>query len=339
MKASARRWLSPLVPLYRGALGWREWRLRSGREAVRRLHFPVISVGNLSTGGSGKTPLTIALARALTERGLRIDVLSRGYGRQIGSPARVVPGGAVADFGDEPLLIARSAHVPVYVAAERYEAGILAEAEVARDWEGNDSASAHILDDGFQHRQLHRDVDIVLINRHDWHNRLLPAGNLREPREAVRRATVLAIPADEPGFEAELRAWGWEGPTWRLRRRMDVPSTEGAAVAFCGIAHPQQFFEGLEAAGQSLAARIAFPDHHPYTAQDLHLLVRTAQKAHASTLYTTEKDRVRVEPLAASFPDSLALRTVALTVEIEGATAASHWLTDRLSATPQHLAL
>jgi tetraacyldisaccharide 4'-kinase len=101
--------------------------LRSGFTPVRRLHWPVISIGNLSTGGSGKTPLAIALARALTARGLHIDVLSRGYGRRSALPACVDPDGAVADFGDEPLLIAQQAGVPVYVAAERYEAGLLAE--------------------------------------------------------------------------------------------------------------------------------------------------------------------------------------------------------------------
>ena len=124
---AARRMLLPLTPLYRFGLALREQRLRSGREPVRRLRFPVISIGNLSTGGAGKTPFAIALARALTEAGFGVDVLSRGFGRQASTPARVRPDGTAAEFGDEPLLIAREAGVPVYVANQRYEAGLLAE--------------------------------------------------------------------------------------------------------------------------------------------------------------------------------------------------------------------
>ncbi|MDR3737753.1 MAG: tetraacyldisaccharide 4'-kinase, partial [Terracidiphilus sp.] len=120
--------LFPLVPLYRFALALRELRLGTSLEPVRRLRFPVVSIGSLSAGGSGKTPLTIALAQTLTRRGLRVDVLSRGYGRQSKAAARVDHNGTAAEFGDEPLLIARAAGVPVYVAAQRYQAGLLAEA-------------------------------------------------------------------------------------------------------------------------------------------------------------------------------------------------------------------
>ncbi len=122
--------------------------------------------------------------------------------------------GTADEFGDEPLLIARETGVPVYVAGQRYEAGLLAEAERSAD----SRFGLHLLDDGFQHRQLHRDVDILLLDRRDWQDGLLPAGNLREPLKAVRRAAVIAIPADEPELEAELRAWGWDGPVWRLHR-------------------------------------------------------------------------------------------------------------------------
>ena len=125
--SAARRLLLPLVPLYRLALALREVRLGSRLEPVRRLRFPVVSIGSLSAGGSGKTPLTIALAQALTRRGLRVDVLSRGYGRRSEAALRVDPNGAAEDFGDEPLLIAREAGVPVYVAPQRYRAGLMAE--------------------------------------------------------------------------------------------------------------------------------------------------------------------------------------------------------------------
>ena len=148
--SSARRMLLPLTPLYRLALSLRELRLRSGLEPVRRLRFPVVSIGSLSAGGSGKTPLTIALAQALTRRGIRVDVLSRGYGRRSHAALRVNPKGAAEDFGDEPLLIARDSGVPVYVAAQRFEAGSMAEAALPEP----KVPFVHLLDDGFQHRPV-----------------------------------------------------------------------------------------------------------------------------------------------------------------------------------------
>ena len=287
----ARNLLVPLTPLYRAALGWREMRLRRGWELVRRLHFPVISVGNLSAGGAGKTPFTIALARSLAARGFAVDVLSRGYGRLAIGAARVDRDGSAEEFGDEPLLITRDTGVPVYVAGQRYDAGLVAEADT-----GNDKGRprVHILDDGFQHRQLYRDVDIVLLNREDWEGRLLPAGNLREDLRAAQRAHILVIPHTDTDLERELRAWGWQGPVWRVERRMDVPAVEGPVVAFCGIARPEQFFAGLEAGGLRLAAQVTFRDHHRYTLGDLDRLRAAARAAGATAFVTTPKDEVRL---------------------------------------------
>ncbi len=319
---ASRRWLLPLTPLYRLGLAFREMRLRLGWEPVRRLHSPVVSIGNLSTGGAGKTPLAIAVARAFTARGFAVDVLSRGYGRQTKGAARVRPDGTAEEFGDEPLLIARQAGVPVYVSRERYEAGLVAEADspVAAK-EGNPS-SVYLLDDGFQHRQLHRDVDILLLNRADWHDRLLPAGNLREPLHAALRASIVAIPADEPELETELRSLGWQGPVWRLQRHMEVPALDGPVAAFCGIARPDQFFAGLQAAGLHLATRTAFPDHHCYVQHDLDCVLDAARTIKASAIITTEKDRVRLGKLAAAFPQSTPLKTASLSVSIDDETAA-----------------
>ena len=365
---SARRLLVPLIPLYRLALASRELRLRSGLAPVRRLRFPVVSIGNLSTGGAGKTPLAVALAKALTRRGLRVDVLSRGYGRQSQLATRVNPGGTAEDFGDEPLLIARETGVPVYVAAERYKAGLLAEADAVLV--GNDPDSppmpgapsmlgapslrvfgarvgdlksqqplvqeedhpliVHLLDDGFQHRQLARDVDILLLNRDDWQDWLLPAGNLREPLGAARRASIIVVPADDPKLEGDLRAGGWQGPVWRLRRTMKIPTVNGPIAAFCGIARPEQFFAGLEAAGLKLTFRQAFPDHHRYTALDLERLVAAARDANATALITTEKDLVRLGALSSTLPESMRLSAVHLRIEIENQDAAIDWLVDRL---------
>ena len=330
---SPRKLLLPLVPAYRLALLLRELRLGTWLEPVRRLRFPVVSIGNLSTGGAGKTPLTIALTKALERRGLRVDVLSRGYGRRNQRPARADPDGTAQEFGDEPLLIARQTGVPVYVAGQRFGAGLLAEAEAPAGVSSVNLPAVHLLDDGFQHRQLYRDVDILLLDGRDWLKEgLLPAGNLREPVEAARRAAVIAIPAPDgaPELEAALRAWGWEGPVWRLRRKMEIPDLSGRVAAFCGIARPEQFFAGLEAAGLHIAAQFAFPDHHRCTPADLELLITAARKTGAAAFITTEKDLVRLGRLSSAFPESLPLKTAGLRVEIEHEGEAIEWLVDRV---------
>jgi tetraacyldisaccharide 4'-kinase len=336
---AVRRSLLPLVPAYRLGLALRELRLRTGLEPVRRLRFPVISIGNLSTGGTGKTPFTIALAQALTRRGWHVDVLSRGYGRQSPSPAQVRPDGSADEFGDEPLLIAREADVPVFVASQRYDAGLLAEAAEPPGGEEKDRPMVHLLDDGFQHRQLARDVDILLLNHQDWHDGLLPAGNLREPHSAARRAGVIAIPGDEPELEAQLRAWGWRGPIWRLRRRMEVPALDGPVAAFCGIARPDQFFAGLQVSGLHVATRTAFPDHHRYIPHDIDCVVGSARTVCATALITTEKDLVRLGNLTSTLPESLPLTTARLRIEIEDESAALDWLTGQIQTVPMHPSL
>jgi tetraacyldisaccharide 4'-kinase len=330
----ARRLLLPLVPLYQLALAFRELQLFMGLKPARRLHFPVVSIGNLSTGGAGKTPLTIALAKALKQNGLRVDVLSRGYGRQSLLVARVNPDGTAAEFGDEPLLIAREADVPVYVAPRRYDAGLLAEADAAKTAEEEQPPIVHLLDDGFQHRQLIRDVNILILNRRDWQDRLLPAGNLREPLRAIDRATVIALPEDEPELAEDLRAWGWQGPIWQLRRAMEIPAVEGPVAAFCGIARPEQFFAGLEAAGLKIAARFAFPDHFTYTPSVLEELLGAACAAGATALVTTQKDMVRLGKLISAFSNALPLVTAKLHIEIKDQDAAIDWLVDRTAAVP-----
>jgi len=335
---SSRRFLLPLIPLYRLALWFRERRLGTRAEPIRRLRSPVVSIGNLSTGGAGKTPLTIALAKALAQRGVQVNVLSRGYGRTSQSPTRVQVDGTAQQFGDEPLLIARDAGVPVYVAARRYDAGLLAEGDAsAIAFLGEQfNPVVHLLDDGFQHRQLHRDADILLLSRDDLADRLLPAGNLREPLTAMRRASAVAIPAGEPELEATLKACGWQGPLWRLHRTMEVPDISGPVAAFCGIARPQQFFAGLDAAGLDVVLRKAFPDHHPYTAADLAELAAAAQTAGVRTLLTTEKDRARLGARLSSLSASLSLQTVPLRIAIEDEDEAIAWLLARISSAASH---
>ena len=324
---AARQWLAPLAPVYRLGVALRGLGLRLGLEPVRRLRWPVISIGNLTTGGAGKTPLTIALIKALTARGYQVDVLSRGYGRSGAGAARVDPKGSAEQFGDEPILIARETGVPVYVASQRYEAGLLAERDAS-------ASGVHLLDDGFQHRQLHRDLNILLLDGQTWFSeQLLPAGNLREPLSAMRRADVLAIPAQEAAsLEQSLRGRGqWAGPIWHLQRRMNVPAIEGPVIAFCGIARPAQFFDGLRGAGLQLADSVAFPDHHRCTAPDLHRLREAARRVNAAAFVTTDKDRVRLGELGATLSESCPLETARLWVEIEQEDALMDWLPGRLS--------
>jgi tetraacyldisaccharide 4'-kinase len=334
-----RPWLFPFVPVYAAGAAVRALSLASGLEPVRRLRWPVVSIGNLSTGGSGKTPLTTALAKLLTGRGFRVDVLSRGYGRRSALSLAVKPDGKAEDFGDEPLLIAREAGVPVYVGAQRHEAGLLAEWELQSANRESHMPIVHILDDGFQHRQLARDADILLLNRADWCDTLLPAGNLREPLRAARRAGVIAIPADDPELESELRAWGWQGPVWRLHRRMEVPHVEDPVAAFCGIARPEQFFAGLEAGGLRLAECKAFRDHHTYTEADVRSLAALARAAGASALVTTDKDAVRLSSLLGVLPADLPVKTAHLRIEIEDEASAIDSLVGRLRDVQPDLAL
>jgi tetraacyldisaccharide 4'-kinase len=329
--SNARRFLLPITPLYRAALALRELGLRSGLEPVRRLKLPVVSIGSLSAGGSGKTPLTIALAQALTRRGLSVDVLSRGYGRSSKAALRVDPSGSAEEFGDEPLLIACESGVPVFVATQRFEAGLLAESE-----QNPDSPAVHLLDDGFQHRQLHRDLNILLLDSRDLHDHMLPAGNLREPLHAVHRSQIVGIPAGDSEIGAHLKTSGWQGQIWYLNRRMQVSPINGPVVAFCGIARSDQFFAGLESSGLHLASRIAFADHHRYVQHDLDCILGAASSIKAAAFVTTEKDRVRLGKLAACFPESCPLKTAQLKIEIEDQDAAVDWVVHRLSNLPRH---
>jgi tetraacyldisaccharide 4'-kinase len=324
-----RPWMLPFVPLYAAGVLWRNLLAETRWEPTRGLHFPVVSIGNLSTGGAGKTPLTIELARLLSARGFYVDILSRGYGRRVSIAARVRPEGVAEEFGDEPLLIARQTGLPVFVDAERYAAGLLAEGYIPQEDAGR--PCVHLLDDGFQHRRLVRAVDIVLLSHEDWQDALLPAGNRREFHSAVHRAHVLVIPSEEPGFEAELRAWGWQGPVWRLRRTMRIPDIDGLVAAFCGIARPAQFFNGLLAAGLTVAAQTAFRDHFQYAVADCYRLIDSARAVGARAFVTTEKDLARLGSLGGVLRGDLPLHTVHLDVAIEEEVAALEWLAARLA--------
>jgi tetraacyldisaccharide 4'-kinase len=249
---------------------------------TRHLHGAVISVGNLSVGGSGKTPFVMLLGEMLKSRGVAFDVLSRGYGRKTRGVLLVDPGGASSEFGDEPLLIARRLEAPVIVGGDRYQAGIFAESKFG--------PRLHLLDDGFQHRMLARDFDIVLVNADDARDRLLPAGRLRESQQSLRRAdaVVLTSGASAEGFPLDGKL------IWRVRRGIVPAKVPARPVAFCGIARPQSFLLQLRTAGIEPAAEAVYRDHHAYTESDVRELIALKARSEAGGFVTTEKDAINL---------------------------------------------
>jgi tetraacyldisaccharide 4'-kinase len=309
--------LAPLELVYASFVRARN--ARFDRTAAQRLRWPVISIGNLSVGGAGKTPMVICLARMLEREGWGVDVLSRGYGRSSQATERVDGAGDAARFGDEPLLIARAAGVPVYVGANRYEAGLLAEAET-----GGDGRHVHLLDDGFQHRQLARDLDIVVMHRSDLRERLLPSGRLREPLSSLERAGVIVLRAEDADMEATLRSYAARDCSfWRARRTLALSRTGKRALAFCAIARPEEFFRALAAAGVDVVERVSFRDHHHYTARDIERLTKLAKRHGCDEFVTTAKDEVKLDASLRLQLNAVApLRIAALTVQIENESAA-----------------
>jgi tetraacyldisaccharide 4'-kinase len=276
-----------LSSLFGAGVRLRNTLYKSGRLRARHLEGPVVSVGNISVGGSGKTPFVIALGELLQHRGIPFDVLSRGYGRRTKGVLQVEPSGTAADFGDEPLLIARRLGVPVIVGKRRYEAGQWAEKKFG--------AHLHLLDDGFQHRQLARDFDIVLLTIADLTDTLLPTGRLREPLANIARADAVVIADDINSTHLPLHG---DQMLWRIRRGLSLAGAPPNPLAFCAIARPKLFFDQLAAAKISIADQMSFPDHHPYTTADIDSLFAAAKRTHAGGFVTTEKDLINLGPLA-----------------------------------------
>lgn len=289
--------MNPLTGLYFAATALRNNLFDRGILKSQRLRRPVISVGNLSVGGSGKTPFVIALGELLKTRGIQFDVLTRGYGRETRGVLLVDPKGAASEFGDEPLLIARRLGVPVVVGENRYDAGRVAEEKFESQF--------HILDDGFQHRSLARDFDIVLLSQSDIDDELLPSGRLREPLSSLRRADAIAVqenPAKEFSNQLTIRAGGAQSKfIWRMERDFAAAEAPSEPIVFCGIARPQQFFAHVRGAGLIPAAELTFGDHHRYTRADVARLMKMCDKHSAGGFLTTEKDFINL----GSWRDSL----------------------------------
>ncbi len=335
--------MNPLSQVYgQVAQARRAWFARRPHTR-RRLTQPVVSVGNLSVGGSGKTPAVASLARLLLAAGARPVILSRGYARRVPSDGvLVVSDGrlvfeAVERSGDEPQLLARTLPgVPVLVCADRHLAGVLAERHFG--------ATVHLLDDGFQHFALERDIDLLLVRPEDLHEGLLPMGRLREPLAAASAADAIIVPgtvdeASEVGTalgRAPVFSLGHEFGTPRLVTPFGDSVPAGAwgvdrrVVAIAGIARPERFFSTITSLGWEMTRRMAFADHHWFTRKDVAAIHEAVQTTGAAGVITTEKDAVRLTTLP--LPATTVWTYVPMRAAIEPSHDFREWLLGRLAA-------
>jgi tetraacyldisaccharide 4'-kinase len=319
----------PLSFLYRAGVAFRNHRYDRGAFSVGRLPSPVVSVGNVTTGGSGKTPVVAALARTLAARGQRVAVLSRGYGRRSRAPFVLVSDGklvsaSVEESGDEPLELARDVPgLAVGVGADRLDVGRKLHELLAPD--------VFVLDDGFQHRRLGRNLDLVCIDAAEDLSklRLLPAGSLREPLSSLRRADAIVWTrwSEERSMDEARRFFPRSIPEIRLRSRIvrltrlgpapeelpgDAFRNESVGVLL-GIARPERVLESLPARAVFRSLRA---DHHWWSAGEVAALVVEARKKGAVALLTTKKDAVKMGFLSEEKPLPLPIFAIVHEAEI-----------------------
>jgi tetraacyldisaccharide 4'-kinase len=315
--------LSPIEMAYRGAIAFRAWMYDSGLFAAESFSVSVVSVGNLSVGGTGKTPVAAWIARTLTERGLRPGIVLRGYG------------------GDETLVHQRlNAHVPVIVASDRRRGIREAIAQ---------GADVVILDDAFQHRRAARDVDIVLVDADSWTGsaRLLPAGPWREPLRSARRASLVIITrktSDKATVEAARRAVGAAAPNVPLAivhlapgdlrstttgQTLPLHALRGADLtAIAAVARPESFFRQLTELGAVVRPH-TFADHHAFTRSEARHLA--AEASSSDFVVCTLKDAVKLESIWPAESGSLWYVSQRLTIE-DGQPHIDRMLDDLLSS-------
>jgi tetraacyldisaccharide 4'-kinase len=303
--------------LYRATVSLRNLMYNSGIFKQNKLPCTVISIGNITVGGTGKTPTVIMLAKMLKEKGYRPAILSRGYGGKTKSPVNVVSDGSKilmghSEAGDEPVLIAKSAEgIPVITGPKRALTGMFAIENL--------DADILILDDAFQHRSIFRDIDIVLLNREQpfGNGFLFPRGPLREPTAALNRAHFLIWKDSNrngryPKYQEQ--GIGWFLPVLSLYLKpKDIIQGETGIVypleflkgkrvcAFAGIGSPEALRKTIESLDGVVVNFIDFPDHYRYTEEDISDIQRKSSDSSAEIIMTTEKDGIRLT----DFPDFL----------------------------------
>jgi len=317
--------LRPLARLYETGVRSRLGLYSAGVLKSRSLPCHVISVGNITVGGTGKTPVTMYIARYLTDMGRAVVILSRGYGGSIKGIGVVSDGKNIllgpAEAGDEPVLMARRMRdVPVVVGADRYEAGLLAIK--------NFSPDIIILDDGFQHIRLCRDLNILLIDGAASLStaKLLPAGPLREPLTALERADIVFVKGGglDRADKELLRQYDIQqtGFVYRARGLTNIATGESIGVkafkdkpvlALAAIANPDSFFNTLKDLGMKVAAAMEYSDHHAYSPADVGAMEKKIKETGAEAIITTEKDGVKLEGLLRGVD----LAAYALTIDVE----------------------
>ena len=308
--------------LYRTVMHLRAAAYRRGWLRPKRLPAKVISVGNLTVGGTGKTPMVLRLATWLRQRGLQVAVLTRGYGRRERMPLVINGQGEVEKYlpelmGDEPILLARRLpDVTIGIGADRFSL-----AQRIMEMEAPHPPEVFLLDDGFQHLQLARDLDLVLIDATHplGATAVLPAGPLREPVRALARADVIVLTRTGDGPQAKLldtvRRYNPRAPVFQASTKLvgvfDAATHRPAnlfvlkqqpVLGFCGVGNPDAFWEDLRRWGFELVGTVAFPDHHSYGIEDFRRIIRRADRAGARVLLTTEKDLVNLTVVPPSTP-------------------------------------
>jgi len=324
----ARIFLTPLSWIWLAGSRWKQSR---NRRARRSLQAPVISIGALTMGGAGKTPLVNHLAERLHTQGHAPAILTRGYKRRSAQPVVLVERGnrATLDLtGDEAQLFIRGGHAHVGIARNRYEAGAQVEEQMAPDM--------FLLDDGFQHVKLARKHDVVLIDALDpYAGGLFPLGRRREPMESLRRATAIIVTRADfdhssPGMIRMLRRFNPSAPIFRSRvipyEWVDASSGDAIpvkdfgrrkAAAFCGLGNPNSFWATLEELGLEVTYRWVFGDHHSYHPTELERVAEQARRAGADVLVTTEKDSVNLPQTTAEIVRPFPLFWLRIGIEIE----------------------
>lgn len=320
--------LPPLSALYGAVTRTRLSLYRRGTFRTTRLERPVISVGNITAGGTGKTPLVEWIARTIAGTGNKVCVLTRGYGRENPHRQVVVSDGQTilatpTEAGDEPYLLATNllGSAAVICNSDRISAGRYAIEAFGTE--------CFVLDDGFQHLRLARDLNIVTIDAtNPWGNgRLLPYGRLREPLSGLNRADCVVLTrcdqannleqtANLETLKTQIRSFIRRRPLFESRMRaLHRPQTTGPVAAFCAVGNPYSFFAQLRTSGYELVLEKAFTDHHAYTQNDVGDLVAAATRAGATSLITTAKDAVKLNSLSFPLPYHVFEIEIAITDE------------------------